>query len=98
MPTLTPLDALICAADNLTDAIAGITPPPNITTVVIDQMINIFKLQAEKDKDVATAKRVLKEHAQAERVYNKIKDQSPTAKLTTTTVKTSISFPPLKVE
>jgi hypothetical protein len=88
MPTLTPSDALIHAANNLTDAIAGIIPPPNITTDAIDQLINIFKLQAKKDKDVTTAKRVLKECAYAERVCKKIKDQSPTAKPTTTTVTT----------
>ncbi len=36
MPTLTPSDALIHTADSLTDAIAGIIPPPNITTDAID--------------------------------------------------------------
>ncbi len=102
MPTLTPSDALIRAANNLTDAIAGIIPPPNMTTNAIDQLINIFKLQAKKDKDVATAQRVSKEHVQAERVCTKTKDQSPSmapnAKPTTTTVTTPMSFPPLKVE
>jgi hypothetical protein len=101
MPTLTPSDALICAANNLTDAIAGIIPPPNITTDAIDQSINFFKLQAKKDKDATTAKRVLKEHAQAERVCTKIKDQSPSAapstKLTTTTITTPMSFPPSRL-
>jgi hypothetical protein len=77
MPTLTPSDALIRAADKLTNAIAGIIPPPNITTDAIDQLINIFKLQAKKEKDAATAQRVLKEHAQAERVGIKTKDHSP---------------------
>jgi hypothetical protein len=102
MPTLTPSDALICATDNLTDAIAGIIPPPNITTNAIDQSINIFKLQAKKDKNATTAKRVLKEHAQAERVCTEIKNQSPSAALnakpTTTTVTTPMYFPPLEVE
>jgi hypothetical protein len=76
--------------------------PPNITTDAIDQLINTFKLQAKKDKDTATAQRVLKERAQAEKVCTKTKDQSPsmvpTAKPTTTTVTTSMSFPPLEVE
>ncbi len=65
-------------------------------------MINIFKLQAEKDKDASTAQRVLKERAQAERVGTKTKDHSPsmarTAKPTTTTLTTPMSFPPLEVE
>jgi hypothetical protein len=102
MPTLTPSDALIRATDNLTNAIAGIIPPPNITTDAIDQLINIFKLQAKKEKDAATAQRVLKERAQAERVGTKTKDCSPStapkAKPTTTTVTTPMSFPPLEVE
>jgi hypothetical protein len=102
MPTLTPSDALICASDNLTDAIAGIIPPPNMTTDAIDQLINIFKLQAKKDKGAATAQSVLKEHAQAERVGTKTKDHNPsmapTTKPTTTTVTTPMSFPPLEVE
>jgi hypothetical protein len=93
MPTLTPSDALIRAADNLTDAIVGIIPPPNITTDAINKLTNIFKLQAKKDKDAATAKGVLKEPAQAERVCNEIKDQSPTTKTTTTTVITPMLFP-----
>jgi hypothetical protein len=102
MPTLTSSDALIRAANNLTNAISEIIPPPNITTDAIDQLINIFKLQAEKEKDAATAQRVLKEYAQAERVGTKTKDHSPrtapTAKPTTTTVTTPMSFPPLEVE
>jgi hypothetical protein len=65
-------------------------------------LINIFKLQAEKEKDAAIAQRVLKECAQAERVGTKTKDHSPstepTAKPTITTVTTSMSFPPLEVE
>jgi hypothetical protein len=102
MLTLTPSDALIRAADNLTNAIAGIIPPPNITTDAIDQLINIFKLQAEKEEDAATAQRVLKERAQAEKVGTKTKDHSPstapTAKPTTTTITSPMSFPPLEVE
>ena len=102
MPTLTPSDALIHAANNFTNAIAGIIPPPNITTDAIDQLINIFKLQAKREKDMATVQRVLKKHAQAERVGTETKDHSPstapTAKPTTTTVTTPMSFPPLEVE
>jgi hypothetical protein len=50
MPTLTPFDALILAADNLTNAIAGIIPPPNITTDAIDQSINIFKCKPKRKR------------------------------------------------
>jgi hypothetical protein len=65
-------------------------------------LINIFKLQAKKKKDAATTQMVLKECAQAERMGTKTKDHSPstapTAKPTTTTVTTPMSFPPLEVE
>ncbi len=96
MPTLTPSNALMPAANNLTNTIAGIIPPPNITTDAIDQLINIFELQAKKEKDAATAQRVLKEHAQAERVGTKTKDHSPsmapTAKPSTATVTPPMFF------
>jgi hypothetical protein len=71
MPFLMPSDALICAADNLTTAITGGIPPPNMTTNAIKQLIKIFKTQAEKEKDEATLQRVLRENAQAEKVLNK---------------------------
>ncbi len=98
MPTITSSDALICAANNLTDAIAGIIPPPNITTDAIDQLINIFQLQATKNKDAASAQRVLKDRAQAARVSNETNKQSPTTDPTTTTTTTPMSFPPLELE
>jgi hypothetical protein len=63
MPSLMPADALICAADNLTTAIAGVIPPPNMTTNAIEQLIKIFKTQAKKEKDKATLQRVLQENA-----------------------------------
>jgi hypothetical protein len=71
MPTITPTDALILAAANLTAAIAGVVPPPNMTVDAIDKLMNIFKLQAEKEKNDATIQKVLKDGAQAERVHTK---------------------------
>ena len=70
MPTLTTADALIRAADSLTAAIDRTNPKPGMTRDDIDQLINIFKAQAEKEKDTVTAQRVAKERAQAERVRN----------------------------
>jgi hypothetical protein len=43
MPSLPPADALIRAADDLTTALAGVIPPPSMTTEAIMQLINIFK-------------------------------------------------------
>jgi hypothetical protein len=86
MPTLTAADALIRAADNLTKALAGIIPPPNMTTDTIDQLINIFKTQPEKEKDEVTVQWVLKEQAATQRVCNKA-----------ATTTTSPPLPPLEV-
>jgi hypothetical protein len=41
-----------------------------MTRDAVDQLMLIFKQQAKKAKDNATTQRVLKEHAQAERVHN----------------------------
>ncbi len=68
MPSLTPLDALIRAADNLTDAISGLIPTSTVTADAVDQLMEIYKQQARATRDAATAQRVLRESVQAERV------------------------------
>jgi hypothetical protein len=68
MPTITPANAFIHAADSLTDAIAGLVPTPTCTQDAVDQLMVIFKQQACAAKDTATAQRVLGECTQAERV------------------------------
>jgi hypothetical protein len=96
-----PSDALIHAADDLTTTIAGVIPPPNMTTNTIKQLIKIFKTQAEKEKDTATLQRVLWENAQAERVLNK--NIAPSTRPTDeplarpTSCKATL-FPPLEIE
>jgi hypothetical protein len=35
-------------ADNLTAAIAGVVPPPNMTDDAINQIMNIFKQEREE--------------------------------------------------
>jgi hypothetical protein len=84
MPTVTPADALIRAADSLTDAIAGLIPTPTSTMDAVDQLMVIFKQQARAANDAATAQRVLRERAQAERV---IEDERQASR-------TPTSFPP----
>ncbi len=66
MPTITAANALIRAANDLTNAIAGVVPPPNMTREAVEQLMVIFRA-----KDNATTQRLLKERAQAERVHNK---------------------------
>jgi hypothetical protein len=68
MPTITPANALICAVDSLTDAIAGLVPTLTCTQDAVDQLMVISKQQACAAKDAATAQRLLRERAQAERV------------------------------
>ena len=68
MPTITPADALICAAGYLIDTISGLIPTPTCTMDAVDQLMVIFKQQASAANNAATAQRVLRECAQAERV------------------------------
>ena len=82
MPTITPANALICATNDLADAISGIIPPPIMTQEAVDQLMHIFKQQAKKAKDDAATQRVLKEHAKAERARTKGDTiETPTAEL-----------------
>ncbi len=78
MPTITPANTLIRAADYLTDAIAGLIPAPTATQDAVNQLMVIFKQQARTANDTATAQRVLRECAQAQRVINQ-KCQATTA-------------------
>jgi hypothetical protein len=71
MPTITPSDTLIFMADYLTDAISGLIPTPTVTADIVKQLLEIFKQQARATRDAATAQRVLRERAQAERVIHK---------------------------
>ena len=79
VPTITPADALIRAADYLTDAIARLVPTPPCTMDAVDQFVIIFKQQACKANNAVTAQRVLRERAQAERVIKEEQKESVTS-------------------
>jgi hypothetical protein len=104
MPSLTPADALIRAAENLTTALAGVTPPPSMTTDAIALLINIFKTQTKKEKDEATLQRVLRENAQAERVLNETmapptsSTNKPVDGPTSPQINTTTTYPPLEIK
>jgi hypothetical protein len=68
MPTLTPGNALIKAADILFEAITGTIPISSITIDAITAHLKIFKQQANCSKDATSAQRVLTQRAQAQRV------------------------------
>ena len=66
MPSFTPADALITAADNLVDTINGIIPKHMVTSDAVEQLMEIYKIQAEKATCEARTQRVLREQAQAQ--------------------------------
>jgi len=68
MPSFTPADALITAADNLVDTINGFIPKHMVTSDAVEQLMEIYKIQAEKATCEARTQRVLREQAQAQRV------------------------------
>jgi hypothetical protein len=59
MPTITPADALIKAADNLVDTILGNLPPNTTTAQAVEQLMDIFKVQAKKTTCKAITARIL---------------------------------------
>ncbi len=68
MPTITLADALIKAVDNLVDTILGNLPTNTTTAQAVEQLMDIFKVQAEKATCIARTARILREQAQAQRV------------------------------
>ncbi len=68
MPSITPADALIHAADYLMDAISGLIPTNTVTADAVDQLMEIYMQQVQATRGTATAQRVLREQAQAEKV------------------------------
>jgi hypothetical protein len=89
MPTITPADAILKAADNLVDAICNQIPKNSATADAVEQLMEVFKIQAEKATCKAAAQRVLRERAFAQRVDAEAK--------ATVTAPTS-SLPELEVE
>ena len=59
MPTITLADALIKVADNLVDTILGNLPPNTTTAQAVEQLMDIFKVQAEKATCKARTARIL---------------------------------------
>jgi hypothetical protein len=68
MPSITQVDALIKAADNLVGTISGLMPQNNVTADAVEQLIEIYKIQAKKTTCKAQTQKVLCKQAQAQRV------------------------------
>jgi hypothetical protein len=47
MPTITPADALIKAADNLVAIISGRLPKNSVTADAMEQLMKIYKIKDE---------------------------------------------------
>jgi hypothetical protein len=102
MPTLTPSDALLKAADILTDAITGVLPVSTITDDAITALLKIFKQQANCHKDTSSAQRVLTQRAQAQRVRTEQSHEETVddawMDLVEDQPETQPEFPPLEIE
>ena len=94
MPSVTPADALIKAADNLVDTINGIIPKHSVTSDAVTQLMEIYKIAAEKATCEARTQRVLREQAQAQRV----KEQQLVAAQQASPLNTPTVFPYLEVD
>ncbi len=68
MPSITPADALIKAVDNLVDTISGLMPQNSVTADAVEQLMDIYKIQAKKATCESRTQRVLRKQAQAQRV------------------------------
>ncbi len=95
MPTITPADALIKAAENLVDVILGQLPKNSVTADAVEQLIEIYKIKAEKATCKAQAQRVLREQVQAQRVVVEQQVQVPQP---TSPKQNPASFPSFEVE
>ena len=85
MPTITPADTLIKAADKLVDAISGVIPKNSITEDAILQLMSIYRKQALEASDAASAQRVLRRLAESQQAQTET-DVSEEQRMETTQV------------
>jgi hypothetical protein len=94
MPTITPADIKVKAANNLLDAISGQLPKNSITANAVEQLIKIYKIQANKATCKARAQRVLRKQALAQRVAKEWQAEP----VQTSLQHTPTTFPTFEVE
>jgi hypothetical protein len=70
MPSITPADTLIKAVDNLVDTINGNLPRNTTTAQSVEQLMDRFKVQAKKATCETRTARILREQAQAQRMFD----------------------------
>ena len=105
MPTLTLSDALIKAADTLSEAITGAIPVSSITNDAVTQLLNIFKQQANSAEDATSAQKVLTQQVQSQRVHAEQSNTFPQPDVPTQAdkswmdlIESQPEFPPLEIE
>jgi hypothetical protein len=75
MPSFTPANALLRAADNLTAAINGAMPRITVTKDAVDQLLKIFKIQAMATNNEVNQQRQRQTNAHTQRVRNKAMEE-----------------------
>ena len=95
MPTLTPADTHIKAADNQVDIILGRLPKNSVTTDAKKHLMEIYKIWADQATSAARAQRVLREQALAQRVT---KEQQAVEPAQANHQHTVTTFPNFEVE
>jgi len=93
MPSFTPADALIKASDNLVDTINGIMQKNKVTSDAVEQLMEIYQIQAEKATCEARTQWVLREQVQAQRV----EEQQLATEQQASPLNTPTSFPEFEV-
>ena len=100
MPTVMTSDALIKAAEDMSQAVKGVFPTTGPTQEAIEQLMRIFKEKARTEVDSATVQRVLRKEALSQRVHKEAEHAPEDAEIklrappqrTTTQVVARISY------
>ncbi len=90
-----PADALIKAADNLVDTISSQLPKISVTANAVEQLMEIYKIQADQATCKARGQRLLREQALDQRVT---KELQAAEHIQSNHQHTSTTFPSFEVE
>jgi len=81
MPIVTTSDALIKAAEDMSQAVKGVFPTSGPTQEAIEQLMRIFKEKVRTEVDSATVQRVLRKEALSQRVHKEAEHASDDAEM-----------------
>jgi len=89
---VTTEDALIKAADDLSNAIKGVLSSSKQTQVAINKLVEIFKSKAKEHKESAGSQRVLRDSALSERVLKEAEAEVQPASAATSQENNAVQF------